>query len=327
MSFVDLLRQSRSRPVSVFHKFLLNYEANSSRTHAFVEGAPDLAFYRNYIEQYVDAGGLRMYNCEGKENVYQTYAKVMERYPACRRVIFLVDKDLDDIVGLSSPSDPRIFVTEFYAIENYLVCKEVVRRFFVDFVKMRKIDLDLELVLPEFEGLLKQFHRAILPIMAWVVTMRRMGRRPILTDVNPGEFLKLIESRVERRGCVRILGYLERVTKIEPRPGEWKQVRQTCRELRRLESKRYVRGKFEAWFLLQFIRKMEETLSAMARESGGAISVNVNLTDSNFIQVLVHALPTPQSLSSFLEFHLRPDRGVPLKKEAIWKRILSWFRG
>src|SRR5712692_6370908 len=98
MSFVDLLRQSRSRPVSVFHKFLVSYEPNGMRTHAFVEGFPDLAFYRNYIEQYVDAGSLRMYNCEGKASVYQTYAKVVERFPRCRRVVFFVDKDLDDIL-------------------------------------------------------------------------------------------------------------------------------------------------------------------------------------------------------------------------------------
>ncbi|HWY59460.1 MAG TPA: DUF4435 domain-containing protein [Terriglobales bacterium] len=298
------------------------------RTHAFVEGAPDLAFYRSYVERYVEGSELRMYNCEGKANVYQAYAKVVERFPRCRRVVFFVDKDLDDILGVPWPSDPRIYITDFYAVENYLVCKEVVRRFFLDFVKMKKVEFDLELALPEFESQLNAFHRAILPVMAWVVTMRRTGRHPILNDVNPGEFLVFLNSRVTRRNSVRIIPYLERVTKVECRPGEWRQVRQTCRELRRLEPKRYVRGKFDAWFLLGFIRKTEESLSAMARESGGAISVGVQLTDSNFIQLLVRASPVSPALSAFLEFHLRHEAATQssVGTRGIWGRVRSWFR-
>jgi hypothetical protein len=242
--------------------------------------------------------------------------------------VFFVDKDLDDILGVPWPSDPRIHVTDFYAVENYLVCKEVVRRFFLDFVKVRKVEFDLEILLPEFDLQLKAFHRAILPLMAWVVTMRRTGRHPVLNDISPGDFLAFRDSRVARRGRVRILRHLERVAQVNFHPGEWRQVRQTFRELHRLQPKRYVRGKFEAWFLLGFIRKTEESLRVMAQESGGAVSVSVQLTDSNFIQLLVRALPIPHTLSSFLEFHLKHEVAPQNSRRTggIRERVRSWFR-
>jgi len=330
MSFVDLLRRSRSSPVSVLHKFMTSYDPRHERTHAFVEGAPDLAFYRNYLELYVDAGTLRMYNCEGKANVYLAYKKVVERFPDCRKTVFFVDKDLDDILGEPWPVDPRIYVTDFYAIENYVVCKEAVRRFFLDFVKIRRVEFDLEPVFQQLDSQLEAFHRALLPVMAWVVVVRRSGRRPILADVNLGGFLRFSDSGVARRGHVPILRYLGRVTQVELRAGEWRQVRRTCRELGRLESKRYIRGKFEAWFLLGFIRQLLAKLAALAIESGGSIAVNAQLSDSNFVQLLVRAVPTPQALASFLEFHLKPPEATPrpgvTRANGILGRMRRWMR-
>ena len=223
-------------------------------------------------------------------------------------------------------------MTDLYAIENYLACEPVVRRFFLDFVKLKKVDFDLDRILPQFDRQLKAFYRAVLPVMAWVVVVRRTGRRPVLTDVNLGDFLTWSESGVARRKGARILRSLGRVTKIEPRHGEWKQVRQTCRELRRLEPKRYVRGKFEAWFLLGFTRQLLEELSAMARESGGSISVSAQLSDSNFVQLLVRAVPIPQPLASFLEFHFKHGGDTaaigtqPGARSRVWGRVRSWFR-
>ncbi len=92
-----------------------------------------------------------------------------------------------------------------------------------------------------------------------------------------------------------------------------------------MPAKRYVRGKFEAWFLLGFIRRTHENLSRMAKEAGGSISVAVQLSDSNLIQLLVRALPAPASLSSFLDFHLRQEARPTDIKTGIWGRIWSWF--
>jgi hypothetical protein len=324
-SFVDLLKQSRKRPVSTLHKFLISYSPHNGRAHAFVEGTPDLAFYRHFLEQHVNDDALRMYNCEGKANVYETFAKVLDRFPRCRYVLFFVDKDVDDILGVPWPVDPRIHVTDCYAVENYFASQKVVERFFMDFVKIRRVDVSFDIALLEFTRQLEEFRRLILPIMGWIVTKRRAGNRPNLNDINPGEFLCFSASRIAKRDGIKALDYLEKVTQAQHRPGEWGQIRRTCRELRRLEPKRYVRGKFDAWFLLGFIRQTLEILGEIVRDAGGSISIGVQLTELNFIPVLIRGVPTPPSLESFLEFHFAPDADLPARSTltGILNRIKS----
>jgi len=83
MSFTELLRNARSSRVAVLHKFLTSYDPNNTnRVYAFVEGEPDVTFYRLYVQKY--AGGQRdvyIYNCEGKRNVYSAYGDIVSRYP------------------------------------------------------------------------------------------------------------------------------------------------------------------------------------------------------------------------------------------------------
>jgi hypothetical protein len=71
------------------------------RVHAFFEGHDDEVFYRRFLEQYVAAGSrLYGYRCDGKQRVYEAFSQITARYPAIRSVLFFVDKDLDDILGL-----------------------------------------------------------------------------------------------------------------------------------------------------------------------------------------------------------------------------------
>jgi hypothetical protein len=331
MSFADTLRKSRSSPTTVLHEFLIHYDPNIERVHAFVEGTPDAAFYRVYLEQYTSSEAVRVYNCEGKGQVYETYKKVIERFSQCRRVVFFVDKDIDDITGESWPIDPRIYVTDVYSIENYLVRKEVVNRYLLDFVKLKKIEIDFDPMLAQFDNQLKTFYKAMLPIMGWIIASRRAGKRPVLGSININELLALSDLGVMRRKQSRRFQYLTKVTGVISLPQSWRQIRRTCRELQRLSPKRYVRGKFEAWFLLEFLKRLMTELSLLARDSGGSISVSAQVYEANFTQLLVRGLPVPQSLEAFLNFHLKspkPDitEGRTAGTKWGWAKVLDWLR-
>ena len=330
MQFAEILRQSRSSPATVLHKFLLSYDPTTERVHAFVEGAPDLVFYRPFIERYVSPRVITMYNCGGKKQVYDAYARITARFPHCLRVIFLVDKDLDDIVGQPWPSDPRIFVTEFYSIENYVVSSDVLEKYFSDFVKIRIVAFDLGPALRRFDDQLKAFYKGILPVMAWILASRRAGHSPVLSNIDISRFISMSESGIARTRNSGRLNYLARVSGVSPAPSVLRQVRRSCAELRRLAPKRFIRGKFEGWFFVQFIKRLVEALSEVARQSGGSISVIVPLEDSNYIQLLVNYVAMPPSLGSFLTFHLRANQLAATETEReqpLWpiKLIRRWF--
>jgi hypothetical protein len=328
MSFIELLRLSRSKPVTAVHKFLTNFNpSDSKRVYAFVEGEPDRAYYHAQLSEYAeDMRDIFVYNCEGKRHVYDAYEKISARHPTCTRVLFFVDKDIDDILGKPWPTDPRIFVTEYYSIENYMVCREVLSRFFADYVKLRRVEVDLDVVLGEFDQQLARFHRMIIPIMAWVVLMRRAGNKVMLAGVNLSELLAIGDSGVMRRPGSELVPYLLRVTQT-PDPGPvWRDVRRTCRELRRLDPKRYVRGKFEAWWFIQFARKIVEDLIKIAGEECGSVSVQAQLHENSYIQLLCRVAPRPASLEAFLRFHLIRDLPKVNPETQKSAPVLRWIR-
>jgi len=309
MTFKDVLRNSRSGRTTALHKFRTNYDPNSQRVYLFVEGEPDKAFYRSFVGRHVtNPRDVFIYNCENKDNVYRAHADVLSSYPNCERVLFFVDKDIDDILGKQHPASPRVFVTECYSIENYVVSPEAVARYFSDYVKVNRVEFDIEEISRQFGRQLAAFYQLILPIMAWILVMRRRGERVQLQDVKLSELFEISDHEVVRKRKRAALSYLERVTGTQSPPRIWALVRNASRELLRLQPDRYVRGKFVGWLLILSCRKFSEELTTIAREVRGSVSQPVQLNEANFIQLLCSGTTAPAPLETFLRFHL--GRGV-----------------
>jgi hypothetical protein len=313
------------------HKFLTNYDPNSERIYAFVEGDADEVFYRAQIQKYLpDERKIYTYNCEGKAGVAKAYEDVVKRYPKCERVLFFLDKDVDDIVGVQWPSDPRIFVTECYSIENYVINKQALNRYFKDYVKIRRVDIDVASVLDRFEKDLAHFHQMMLPVMAWIVIMRRAGCRVVLNDVNPGELFSVTDDGNRRKQKRCSIAYLIKVTQAKSASPTWPSIRTTCSELRRLPAKAYIRGKFEAWWFVEFGRRILEGLERVVREANGSIRVHMQLNPATFIQLLAAGVQTPPRLDAFLTFHTKrcgvATEDFAPETKGMLQRLVSLFK-
>jgi hypothetical protein len=273
--------------------------------YAFVEGEQDRVFYEFSLGKYVpNMRDIFVYNCDGKKHVFDAYRNVMSRYPACSRVFFFVDKDVDDILGQQLPSNPRIFTTDCYSIENYLVSGANLTRYFSDFTKIRRVELDLRAIEKEFEDELKKFYALVLPIMAWIILMRRTGNRVVLTDVNMDELFQVRNGTIARKSKRRAIHYLHRVTQLQGPLASWRSIRLVCSELKKLEPKQYVRGKFAAWCFVRFAIKFAEDIQTVVKEGNGSMSQFAQLNEGNFVQLLAPRVPTPPLLDEFLGFHL-----------------------
>lgn len=269
-----------------------------------MEGEADETFYRAQIQKYVpDARNIYLYNCDGKKSVCDVYRDVIKRYPRCERVLFFLDKDIDDIVSAPWPADPRIFVTECYSIENYVVNRESLGRYLKDFVKIRRVEVDLEIVLARFDGALTTFHALMLPIMAWIVVAKRAGASVNLHDLDPGELMEVTDAGTFRKPTRHAISYLTKVTQTPPGISSWKLLKVTCSELRRLPAKSYVRGKFEAWWFIGFARCILDGLRKVVEEANGSIKIHAQISASTFIQLLAGGIETPARLDAFLTFH------------------------
>lgn len=302
ISFIETLRNSRSTKTSIIHQFLTSYDPSASSFYLFVEGDPDRTFYRSIFSRLHRSEKIYVYNCEGKQKVYAAFREILHRYPDIKRTMFFVDKDVDDIIGKSWPTDPRIFTTEVYSIENYIAVTECLEKHFQDHVKLRKVEIDTNIVVEKFAEEQARFYRMVTPIMAWIVAMRRKGKVVNLNGVNLAELFEIRDCTIYRKRRRNTISYLRRVTQAES-TCDWRVLRATTFELLRLQPKTYIRGKFDAWWFVNFIADAYRSLSNIALQGGGSSSQAIQVSTNNLIQVLVASAPTVPALTAFAQFH------------------------
>ena len=79
-------------------------------------------------------------------------------------------------------------------------------------------------------------------------------------------------------------------------------------EINTFEPKLYVRGKFELWFFIEFIKSVIHILGKEMRERGMRLSIRTQLHLSNAIEILGPRSDIPTSLNSFLRSNLEIQR-------------------
>lgn len=78
-------------------------------------------------------------------------------------------------------------------------------------------------------------------------------------------------------------------------------MRATCRELSARAPKTYVRGKYETWFLVEFVKRAVVHLKEAAGALGGRVDGTINLERSNAVMLLASLAALPESLDLFLQ--------------------------
>lgn len=318
MSFDDILRNARTSPAVVYDKFIRKY-INPGYLHLFFEGPDDPSFYTGFIEHFVSPEIIEEpYICNGKERVYEVFDKITKRLDtesaivtSSIRVLFFVDKDHSDINGEVYPESEFIFVTDYYSIESYLVTTHVFRRIWREYFHFYGGD---QAKLPEYEHFeafflqqLHMFYSLILPVMIWIIIVRRLGERPQLEQLDLGNLFKFnddlhIMAKVNRK-FTSLLNALERMCNCATPNGAEIQMTELEVELTKLsEPKLYVRGKFELWFLSKFVKKLAEKFQNS--------DVNFKFRNENHIepeQIIQSLGPRsnfPERLRVFLGNHL-----------------------
>lgn len=328
MTFLEMLRKSRNSRVAVLHEFLTQYNPSQPRIHAFFEGHDDVAFFSYFIERCAPSGSrLYVYRCEGKPRVYDVFNGITDRHPGARSVLFFVDKDLDDILGTAWPTDPRIFVTDAYSVENYLVTRSALERLYRDAVRLTDVTFDVDLLFAQFERELNRFHRRMLALMSWILVSRRLGERPNLSNLDLSRFYRVTDSCEFQRKAGARVQQLSRITGVQGRSNSFRAVSAAARELDRLPAKRFVRGKFEAWFFVEFWKSALRQLRVLAREGGGNISVKLTLEHSNVCATMKSYCDFPRGLELFLGAHFPGSPQVtPMSPGSRWiRRIREFF--
>lgn len=301
MSLLETLRAAPSSPAAMWNTFIIEYQPNGKNIFVVHEGRDDPSFYRHHMESRVPAGWeLRFIPCGTKKDVLKRSKDFADRYRESPRVLFFVDRDHDELIGVNQKRPYRwTYTTSGYSIENHVCSRQVVRAFLTDIAGLPDMD-EASQTIEEIYGKSKEkLHEIGMPVMAWIIASRRAGRQLNLNNIDTKKLFKLNADLSPELvdEIPALFAYLDKVAggcdhRLSPDDPE---ILREIAHLKTLPSDTWFRGKQDIHFLVMFLRKVVELLKPQKR-----VRPCIDLGRANALQILGPKAPLSACLERFL---------------------------
>lgn len=317
MSFLDLLEKAGKEPAAMRIKFLLEYKHKGKTLHFFFEGADDQSFYTNFIDNILpDNYNKYYYNCGGKDKVLINYQDINWASYSKHRVLFFIDKDLDDLLNIPQPADINIFITKYYSIENYIVNQYMYERFLREICNVIDESIIQEMK-DKFELQLAIYYNLIRRLSAWIAFCRKNKYELNLNDLDISKIYTIDNSfnikRIIPKTYKSIFDFI--CLSIGNKYYSLSEIKKYLIDLDLLsEEKLCIRGKYELHYMFTFCKK---TIDLKVPEWNKKITqynknhknkipkckVTVQITPENIFTILSPRIRIPEDLRIFLDNH------------------------
>lgn len=313
MSYVDHLRERARIPNATYLKFITQFTDKSKDIYVFFEGNDDAPYYlpevrRQYHTNF--SGVIYSYKCNGKDNLNNVFKKVNARIKGkqIRRTLFIVDKDLDDILEIRPITKSNsYYITDNYSFENNLVNKQMIRSIWVDNLHLDDYDSRLLVYIEDFDLYMKNVNNIMSLIMSWVIFNRKNGNRPLLSNIKFEKIFK-INNDFSITKKIKVLEQLNKAANIENNNKIWNDIKKIRIELRKIkEPKNYIRGKFELWFFVAYLKNIyKDTTSREKNRNEGTkrATPTTQINMSNIVELIAQSTPLPSSFPDFVKYNL-----------------------
>lgn len=317
----DVLRAEARTPHAVFHQFMLLLGNSTPDCHFFFfEGSEDPAFYIGFILPRLHSREYHEFVCNGRNGVIKVNELCSRDGRAFDRTLYFIDKDHCDLMNPTEVLPNRLFQTDCYSFENYLICKQSFRRFWTERLHLQSGDPRFDSYLELYHRLHQSFLKRMLFLMAIILIGRGIDKQPVAKlNLNNVKMEKVLSIDVDNgrvrwvpSGGSNFLAASNMTASGSTVRGD--AIRSVVRRyLLGHEPKSYVRGKYELWFFVRFLSLVTQQLSDrnLAKIDGlPRATPGVVITHASAIDSLCGLSPFPASLSSFLEVNISPLQQV-----------------
>ena len=178
----------------------------------------------------------------------------------------------------------------------------------IDIYKLAQNDPRVVQVLQQFQQGHKIFIQLIRPMMAWGIVQKKQETKLALAENRPEKGLNLNNAKLNK------VFELDSDLKPFKKQNGFENLKKAAafnhqlnvesfkNELKKisvLEPKKYVRGKFELWYLISFLTLLSKMLTTKNQPKRAVIKVQ--LTYENAIEILGGKVPYPKLLNDFLD--------------------------
>ena len=299
-------RAAIAKRVEAYHSFLSSYSKEGRVIYGFVEGKQDPSYYRGVIDGLKpSAWEIRLIPAGTKSKVYDLYRMIDWRRYKKKRICFFVDRDLSDLIPENWPSHDNLFVTSKYSIENYFDSKNVCDRVLTEVYSLSGVDhSELSKTLILFEEQREEFFKAMVPVMARILTWRRDKMNASLDNIKLSQLFNFEFGKLRRvplpSGISNIDELLHKQCKLNIDTSA--DVNASMVEFNLVKNYRnLVRGKFVMWFVIEFCKSIHAGSVKIFRAVKSVPKALVELSCSNGVAILGPRVIPPRGLVEFLK--------------------------
>ncbi len=306
MSMLDIHQQALEDTPDAYHEFLQAYKKGRKCIYGFVEGKTDPSYYANKVQgELPDGWEVDFWHAGGKKKAI----KVFESFEWTRfkkgQVLFFFDRDFSPWVPEHQPEDVNIYVTDCYSIENTLVTKDVCKRVLQDLKGMEELcGEEMDNVLDVFGAQLQTFYKYAREISVHMIAWHRKGDAPCAENLKMQDIFEFVDGKIRRiskpKGTSGIAAYMCKKFNLSRR-GLGPHVENVERELdKEPDPKRYIRGKYELWFLLEFCEHISRNPKRFSSKIKVRSKLSCDLCLKNAVCIVGPQVRTPKTLREFL---------------------------
>lgn len=296
----EYMREQRHKPIPILHQLKLLLYAKEPWLCALFEGSAETHFYYPEIRRRGAEVGRKTdkFFCDSKDGVIYIFKELNKELKTDSRVLFFVDKDLDDLLKKDNPSAINFFITSFYSIENYLVNAQALEIFWSDFLKKNHSDNEFQFILERYETAYNAFVEIVKKWMIWTFLCKEKGHSIYLNSIKLKEFKKLfkINNRLELAYSDAGFDYFKELTKTSDLRISEDEMSAVSSVFLKLEFKKYIRGKYEFYFFILFCCAIKTYL-----QEKNAKSVKEEPSESSILNLIANRISLPSDLKSFLD--------------------------
>jgi len=213
--------------------------------------------------------------------------------------------------------DTHIYVTRGYSIENDVVNRLVFKRILTELLGFSGLSHDeLERVGHVFEAELDRFCRCLIPIMAWIVSWKRNGRKPSVNNILMRDLFAFSGASFSETASPK--GKADVVVYIHSQSNLSVDLTADIAPIAKMLStngryRLFARGKYLLWFLIEFSHSVHKDFANVFPTFAGVPKSHVTLSSSSGMAIVAPRARMPAALkqfvsASFLSYIGRIDR-------------------
>ncbi|MDQ0591366.1 DUF4435 domain-containing protein [Variovorax paradoxus] len=259
------------------------------------EGPADKFIYYHWIRELRPSLRYEAYICKNKAKALQLFDILQSDLTGLgERVYFFVDKDFDDLQGRAATS--KVFLTDRYSIENYIVCPKLLEDLLmIDFHCNGHPGARIE-VREYFEKIYSKFLEITRNLNFRIFAARKLQIEQ--TEDLPDKINLL--AQVELTEISPTEHAVEGLVKLgrEPTAEEWAGLKEAFAAINPMQG---YRGKFALQFFVKWLGLLRQDRASSPSVLFPMLPASTFMVDGNFsLQTLAPKAAPPKDLGAFL---------------------------